>query len=53
MVSIWWIVVALLVGTCTGVLAVALMRMSGGLSEPSATVTDSNELRMMKENFLM
>jgi F0F1-type ATP synthase assembly protein I len=53
MVSFWWVVVALVVGTCAGVLVVALMRMAGGLPEPSATETDADELRMVNEAFLM
>lgn len=53
MISFWWLVVALVVGTCAGVLLMALMRMAGGLPESSAAVTDSNELRMINESFLI
>ncbi|MEO6566186.1 MAG: hypothetical protein ABIO63_09140 [Casimicrobiaceae bacterium] len=53
MISFWWLAVALWVGACAGVLAMALMRMSGGLPETSSTVPDPNELRMINESFLM
>ena len=53
MVSFWWIVVALVVGACAGILTIALMRMSGGLPETSSTVPDPNELSMINESFLM
>jgi len=43
MVSVWWLVVAFVGGGCTGVLMIALMRMSGGLPEQStANVPDLN-----------
>jgi len=53
MVSFWWLVVALMVGACAGILAIALMRMSGGLPETSSTVPDPSELRTINESFLM
>jgi len=43
MVSAWWLLVAFFGGGFAGVLAAALMRMSGGLPEPSASsVPDLN-----------
>ncbi len=53
MVSFWWLIVALMVGTCFGILAMALMRMSGGLPESSAIETDADELRMVDKAFLL
>lgn len=53
MVSFWWLVVALMVGTCAGVLVMALMRMAGGLPETKSTALDPNELRMINESYLM
>jgi len=42
MVSIWWLMVAFIGGGCAGVLALALMRMSGGLPEQSSYAPDLN-----------
>jgi hypothetical protein len=42
MVSAWWLLLAFFGGGCAGILAVALMRMSGELPEPSPNVPDLN-----------
>jgi len=43
MVSTWWLIVAFVGGGFAGILLIALMRMAGGLPEPSATnVPDLN-----------
>jgi hypothetical protein len=42
MVSIWWLMVAFIGGGCAGVLALALMRMSGELPEQSSYAPDLN-----------
>ena len=44
-VSAYWLIVAFAVGGCAGVLLTALMRMAGGLPEPSAaSVPDLNSV---------
>ncbi len=40
MVSIWWVMLGFMGGGCAGILIVALMRMSGGLPEPSPHIPD-------------
>jgi hypothetical protein len=43
MVSAWWLIVAFVGGGLAGILLIALMRMAGGLPEPSAaSVPDLN-----------
>jgi hypothetical protein len=43
MVSAWWLIVAFVVGGCAGIFLMALMRMAGGLPEPStARIPDLN-----------
>ena len=36
MVSTWWLIVAFVGGGFAGILLIALLRMAGGLPEPSA-----------------
>jgi len=42
MLSIWWVIVAFVIGGFAGVLVMALMQMAGGLPEQSAHAPDLN-----------
>ena len=42
MLSIWWLIVAFVIGGVAGVLVMALMQISGGLPEQSTHAPDLN-----------
>ena len=44
MLSMWWVIVAFLLGGCAGILVMALMRMAGGLPKQLAGAPDLNGL---------
>jgi purine-cytosine permease-like protein len=44
MLSMWWVIVAFLLGGCAGILVMALMHMAGGLPKQLAQAPDLNGL---------
>jgi purine-cytosine permease-like protein len=44
MLSMWWVIVAFLLGGCAGMLVMALMHMAGGLPKQLAHAPDLNGL---------
>lgn len=47
MVSAWWLVVAFVGGGFAGVLLMALLRLAGGLPEPSSSTANVPDLNGM------
>jgi uncharacterized protein involved in exopolysaccharide biosynthesis len=44
MLSMWWVIVAFLLGGCAGILVMALMHMASGLPKQLAQAPDLNGL---------
>jgi hypothetical protein len=50
MLSMWWVIVAFLVGGCAGILVMAMMHVAGGLPKQLAHAPDLNGLPFSVEH---